>query len=154
MMKSINVNHNGFFLAEYPDIWNHLTFAIDGEAVNFAHQPDLLTRTAVTIGQRYHLRPSLSLPLEESWYFFKPRYQLDWLSYDLNLGEFSTLLEIPAHPTRSIPLYDLDMGLIFERPLQFKHYYFSQTLEPRAYYLYVPYRIQDFYASKNSFVFQ
>ncbi len=138
------------FLAEYPDIWNHLTFAIDGEAVNFAHQPDLLTRTAVTIGQRYHLRPSLSLPLEESWYFFKPRYQLDWLSYDLNLGEFSTLLEIPAHPTRSIPLYDLDMGLIFERPLQFKHYYFSQTLEPRAYYLYVPYRNQDLYPNFDS----
>lgn len=138
------------FLAEYPDLLFNLTFAINGEAVNFSHLPDLLTRTVVTTGQRYHLRPSIRLPLENSWYYFKPRYQLDWLSYDLSLGEFSEILDLPSHPTRTIPLYDLDMGLIFERELHYKQYSFSQTLEPRAYYLYVPYRNQNLYPNFDS----
>jgi LPS-assembly protein len=138
------------FLAVYPDLWFDLTFALDGEAVSFAHRPDLLTQSKVTIGQRYHLRPSLTLPLEDTWYFFKPRYQLDWLSYDLSLGEFSNTLDLPRHPTRTIPLYDLDTGLIFERDLQYKKYCFTQTLEPRAYYLYVPYRNQNLYPNFDS----
>lgn len=138
------------FLAEYPELWFNFAFALDGEAVSFAHKPALLTKTPVTVGQRYHLRPSLTLPLEDTWYFFKPRAQLDWLSYDLQLGTFSELLNLPSHPTRTIPLYDLDMGLIFERDWQYKNYLFSQTLEPRAYYLYVPYRNQNLYPNFDS----
>src|SRR6185295_14651995 len=46
-------------------------------------------------------------------------------------------------PTRSVPIFSLDAGLIFERQLNLFGNDFSQTLEPRAYYLRVPYRNQD-----------
>lgn len=138
------------FHALYPEQWWNFTFELTGETVNFAHQPDIMTQAAVTVGQRYHLRPSLSMPLADSWFFFTPRYQLDWLSYSLSLGEAAAPLELPSRPTRTIPLYDLDMGLIYERDWRYHETRFSQTLEPRLYYLYVPYRNQNLYPNFDS----
>ena len=37
----------------------------------------------------------------------------------------------------------MDSGLVFERPLKFAGNDFIQTLEPRAFYLYIPERDQD-----------
>lgn len=138
------------FQASYPDQWLNFTFGLNGEAVSFAHRPDINTQQPVTVGQRYHLRPSLSFPLQDTWYFFTPRLQVDWLSYDLELGYYAELADLPKNPWRTIPLYDVDGGLIYERDLHYKKYNFTQTLEPRAYYLYVPYRDQDFYPNFDS----
>lgn len=138
------------FDALYPDLWCHLSLGLNGEMVNFNHKPQLITFVPVTTGQRFHLRPSLFLPLQESWYFFKPRIQLDWLYYALKLGTEEQALHFPSSPSRAIPLYDLDTGLIFERLLHYRDYSFIQTLEPRAYYLYVPYRQQFQYPDFDS----
>lgn len=138
------------FKALYPDQFLNFTFALDGEAVSFAHRPDINTLAPVTTGQRFHLRPSISYPLQDMWYFFTPRLQVDWLAYNLDLGEFAQLADLPQTPARTIPLYDIDGGLIYERELYYKKYEFTQTLEPRAYYLYVPYRNQDFYPNFDS----
>jgi LPS-assembly protein len=138
------------FQSTYPNQWLNSTVGLNGEMVNFAHRPDLITQAPLTIGQRYHLRPSLSVPVQESWYFFIPRAQLDWLRYELRLSEDAIEKDLPENPSRSIPIYDIDSGLIFERDFHFKKYSFVQTLEPRLYYLYVPYRDQHFYPDFDS----
>jgi LPS-assembly protein len=42
-----------------------------------------------------------------------------------------------------VPIFSLDSGLVFERSLDFRGEAWTQTFEPRAYYLRVPYRDQD-----------
>jgi LPS-assembly protein len=90
------------------------------------------------------------LPLQESWYFLKPRLQVDWLYYALKLGENAQDWNFPNHPNRVIPLYDIDSGLFFDRLLHVGNYTFTQTLEPRAYYLYVPFHSQFQYPDFDS----
>lgn len=138
------------FQALYPDSLGHLTFGLIGEIVNFEHRPALITYTPVTTGERYHFRPSVSLPLQDSWYRFIPRAQVDWLHYSLSLGDDVSPQGIPTNPSRAIPMVDVDATLIFDRPLMFSTYRFQQTLEPRAYYLYVPYKAQYQYPDFDS----
>jgi LPS-assembly protein len=138
------------FQGYYPDQWLNFSIGLNGEAVNFNHLPDLVTNKDLTTGQRYHLRPSLSRPWQESWFYFTPRVQLDWLYYSLELGEDALGNDWPTQPTRLIPLYDIDSGLFFERNVFFRDFAFIQTIEPRAYYLYVPYHDQHFYPDFDS----
>lgn len=46
-------------------------------------------------------------------------------------------------PDRELPIASLDGGLFFDRPLQFSGSDWLQTLEPRFFYLYAPYRDQS-----------
>ncbi len=138
------------FQAIYPNQILNLYFELNGETVNFTHRPDILTQTPVTTGQRFHLRPSVSLPWEEPWFYITPRIQVDWLQYSLKLSEIAQLEDLPTEPNRTIPLYDVDSGLFFERDIQFKRFKGIQTFEPRLYYLYVPYRDQHFYPDFDS----
>jgi len=138
------------FQATYPNQWLNLTLGLNGEAVNFNHRTELITQLPVTTGQRFHLRPSVSLPWQEPWYYITPRVQMDWLQYSLRLGTDALAQNLPENPSRTIPLYDIDSGLFFERDIQFKQFSGIQTFEPRIYYLYVPFRDQHFYPDFDS----
>ena len=46
-------------------------------------------------------------------------------------------------PDRGVPITSIDSGLYFDRNTQLFGTNFRQTLEPRAYYLYVPEEDQD-----------
>jgi len=48
-----------------------------------------------------------------------------------------------ADPTRTTPLYSIDSGIFLEREISFGEHSFLQTLEPRIFYLRVPYRDQS-----------
>lgn len=111
-----------------------LRYDLRTEVVAFEHP------TKVT-GTRFDIEPAVSLPLEWSYAFVRPRvayrqtqYQLD---YPGNTGAAND-----TSPSRGAPILSLDSGLIFERPLSFGDSAFTQTLEPRLYYLRVPYRSQ------------
>src|SRR6185436_3850377 len=54
-------------------------------------------------------------------------------------------LEDPNLPeaTRGLPIYSLDSAVTFERNARFRGRDFIQTLEPRLYYVYIPFRPQD-----------
>jgi LPS-assembly protein len=45
--------------------------------------------------------------------------------------------------TRSVPIFSTDSGMVFERDDSFMGNDYLQTLEPRLYYVYIPYRNQD-----------
>ena len=48
-----------------------------------------------------------------------------------------------SRPAARVPTFSLDSGLVFERDASFFGRAFRQTLEPRAFYVYTPYRDQS-----------
>ncbi len=84
-------------------------------------------------GERYDIRPSVSFPLRAPAGFLIPKATLNYTAYDLTDNESTQ----DKTPDRLIPSFSADSGLFFERELQLSSRSFLQTLEPRAYYLYV-----------------
>ncbi|MWV15236.1 LPS assembly protein LptD [Pseudomonas sp. L-22-4S-12] len=94
-------------------------------------------------GDRIHLEPGVSLPLNWSWGYLKPTIKYLHTDYDLDLDQEgkNTLLaeqEYSSSQDRGVGLFNLDSGLYFDRNTSLFGTNYRQTLEPRLYYLYVP----------------
>lgn len=95
-------------------------------------------------GQRLDAYPYLSLPIEAAGWFLRPQLGYRYTAYSLDDLQYSgNALLTNRHPHRGVPIASLDAGLVFERQMQWGAAAWTQTLEPRAYYLRVPYRDQD-----------
>ena len=90
-------------------------------------------------GSRLDIQPGLSLPLESGYGFLTPRLAFRHTQYALQGTEDAA----PTRPVRNLPLLSVDSGLFFEREMAPGGTATLQTLEPRLYYLYVPYVDQD-----------
>ena len=108
-----------------------LELGFTGEAVQFE-------RAEGVVGSRVDVLSTLSWPLRGAAGFLVPKLSLRYTQYDLK----NTSPTADAQPSRSLPLFSLDSGLVFERELTAGHAV-RQTLEPRLYYLYVPKRDQQ-----------
>ncbi|MCL2657478.1 MAG: LPS-assembly protein LptD [Betaproteobacteria bacterium] len=71
--------------------------------------------------------------------FITPKLGLHMTQYDLD----QRVSAGPANASRVLPIASVDAGLFFERAMELGGKAFEQTLEPRLYYLNVPYRYQD-----------
>jgi LPS-assembly protein len=101
---------------------------IRSEYVNFARADSLE-------GQRIDLRPFLRFERDEL-----SRYVVAELDYRYTGYQLSEAIAGTSTPDRSLPSLGVEGGLRFERISDGGS---LQTLEPRAFYLYVPYRDQD-----------
>ena len=108
-------------------------------------------RDKTVTANRIDLRPELSWPLQTSGAFVKPAVTLRFTQYWLNNQDIGTADTI----TRTLPLISLDSGLIFEHDTTLGGNPYIHTLEPRLYYLYVPFTDQNdiplFDTSQNDF---
>jgi LPS-assembly protein len=123
------------FAGAWPPGAGGLSYQLHGEMVNF-QQSDAVT------GLRLDLWPTVGWTLERPWGYVKPQAGFRYTGYQLD----NTAPDASDAPARSTPVASLDSGLVFERPLQIDWLGVSsgtQTLEPRLFYLYVPYRDQD-----------
>ena len=109
-----------------------LELKLDSEATRFAH-PD----PSEPEGTRVLAYPRLRLPLTNSFGFLTP--QIGWHATYYALDD-----NAPAEQriTRNLPIFSLDAGVTFDRPFRFADQDYEQTLEPRAYYVFAPYRDQ------------
>jgi len=89
-------------------------------------------------GHRVDLYPSLSLDLSRPWGYLRPKLGMRDTRYALDGEPAGT----PRNPRRTLPIASLDAGLTFERRMQLAGRPYTQTLEPRLYYLYIPRRSQ------------
>ncbi|GLX89266.1 LPS-assembly protein LptD [Pseudomonas weihenstephanensis] len=99
-------------------------------------------------GTRLNLAPSMSLPMTASYGYVTPSLKYMYTQYDLDLDTKGkqTLLkgeQYNSSQTRSVPIASIDSGLYFDRNTQWFGTNYRQTLEPRAFYLYVPERDQS-----------
>jgi LPS-assembly protein len=108
-----------------------LNYGFDSEAVDFQRS------TGVT-GWRLDLNPKASLNFVGPGYFVRPSVGYRATQYQLS----NTLPGEPARPSRALPIASLDTGLELERAAGSRDQR-TVTLEPRAMYLYVPYRDQS-----------
>jgi len=95
-------------------------------------------------GTRFASYTSIAYPvLSASWYV-TPKIALHASYYDTNwyASELPTYAGRAHRHTRVLPLLSLDTGMTFERDATLFGQTSVQTLEPRLYYLYVPYRDQ------------
>ena len=122
--------------SDYPDLPNRLNFQINSEFVYFDRPGDFTTEQLTATGQRLHLQPSVDFPLIYPASFFIPKLQLDGTFYALRNQNQPNQ---PSTISRVLPIFDIDSGIYLER--MFSHY--TQTLEPRLFYLFVPESNQD-----------
>lgn len=111
-------------------------------------------------GDRINLAPEVSLPLDWTYGFLKPSIKYMYTRYDLDLdnkgkqdiangvaaanagGPDFLYGEYSRNQSRNVPIFSVDSGLFFDRKTQWFGKNYTQTLEPRLFYLYVPYRDQ------------
>ncbi len=88
---------------------------------------------------RLNIQPSISYPLLKEGAYFTPRLQLSFTHYNIlnQISGFQSAIQ------RTTPLFSVDSGLFFDRQFDWGNHSYQQTLEPRLFYLYVPYRDQN-----------
>ncbi|GHA89856.1 LPS assembly protein LptD [Cognatilysobacter bugurensis] len=135
-----------------------LEIGIDGEAVRFEHE-------VFDAGSRIDIKPYAAMSLEGAAWFVRPKVAWRYTGYDLEPGR-ARAIAVPraaaalgiraenltdeqirsfydATPSRSVPISSLDMGVYFDRTAAIRGERYLQTLEPRLYYLRVPYEDQS-----------
>lgn len=96
-----------------------------------------LDNGALATGNRVNLEPEISWAAEAPGWFLRTRASYQHISYQLEQQALGT----SDNPDLNIPVYSLDSGLVFERPLARGG--FTQTLEPRLFYLFSDYEDQS-----------
>ncbi|MET0616368.1 MAG: LPS assembly protein LptD, partial [Luteibacter sp.] len=117
---------------------NWLDVGVDTEAVAFRK---LDPAPGQIDGNRLDLAPYLSADFSGAAWFVRPRVEYRYTDYRLD-SDYSKYYAKQS-PSRSVPISSIDAGLIFDRQTSLFGSSYTQTLEPRLYYLYVPYRNQD-----------
>jgi LPS-assembly protein len=112
-----------------------LEAGLSAEAVRFTHAD----RDAS--GTRLDFEPYLRAPISGSAWYVTPQIAWRYTSYSLEDSLVTTSGQKSL--SRSLPVLSLDAGAYFERNYTWSGKPFVQTLEPRLYYLRVPYRDQD-----------
>ena len=84
-------------------------------------------------GTRFTLYPSISIPFNQSYGYITPKFGVHHTSYNLN--NIANNLESQQ---RTLPIFSLDSGLYFDRDVKLANNDYSQTIEPRMYYVYIP----------------
>src|SRR6476661_2436532 len=113
--------------------WLGLTWSGTGEYARFAQE------ALVPTGERVVAYPTVAWMRQGSAWFFNARGGVHMREYLLD----QTTAALPdRHPSYAIPIASVDTGLVFERDLDVLKTPLTQTLEPRAFYVYVPYKRQ------------
>ncbi|OGT03969.1 MAG: organic solvent tolerance protein [Gallionellales bacterium RIFCSPLOWO2_02_60_31] len=107
--------------------------AFAGEFVDFAHP---VSENA----QRLVLNPSVSYPLvSDAAFYLTPKVALHSTYYAMGANNTRAY----SSSSRTLPLYSVDGGIAFERDWNLFGSGYLHTLEPRAFYVYVPYKDQN-----------
>ncbi|MCC7487943.1 MAG: LPS-assembly protein LptD [Burkholderiales bacterium] len=113
-----------------PDLMN-ADFDLQAQYTGFDH-------VSLVTGGRLVAYPSLSVPLRTAYAWFTPKAGVNFTKYviDPNKDGF-------RDSTRTLPVVSADAGLVFERTGALGGVPIIQTLEPRLYYVYIPYKDQN-----------
>ncbi len=106
--------------------------ALPAEFARFSH-------ATLVEGTRIMARPTFSAPFLTPGFFFTPKIGVHTAGYNLD----RTAVGQPDRQNVTVPWVSMDTGLIFEKPLKLAGRDYTQTIEPRLYYVRAPYRNQD-----------
>lgn len=107
--------------------------AFAGEYVDFSHPTALNAKRLV-------LNPSVSYSLlNDQAYYFTPKIGLHSTQYVMGANNTAAL----ANASRALPILSVDSGMELEREWSWFGKEYVQMLEPRAFYVHIPYKDQD-----------
>nr|WP_307729704.1 MULTISPECIES: LPS-assembly protein LptD [unclassified Massilia] len=106
-------------------------WAIDAEATRFSHP-------TLDSGNRLLTVSQLSYPWVRPGYYVTPKLMLHATKYNMD-GDAGR----PSSLTRTLPIFSVDSGMVFERDTKLFGAAATQTLEPRLFYVRTPYKDQD-----------
>jgi LPS-assembly protein len=136
--RSISVNSRPY--KRLPQIRLNYTSPYQGLGINYGLRSEIVSYdrgkdldNENVNGLRLDLLPSISYPIQTVSSFIKPKLGLRFTQY--NLEDNNTFEDSPS---RTLPIFSLDSGVIFERNFNLAGKDYLQTLEPRLYYLYIP----------------
>ncbi|CAM5183689.1 LPS-assembly protein LptD [Oligella ureolytica] len=96
-------------------------------------------------GTRFTSYSTISYPIVRPGWYITPKvglhfshYETDWIG--ANSAQDGSRIRAQS---RTLPIFSIDSGMTFERDTTFFGNAAKQTLEPRLYYLYIPYRDQS-----------
>ncbi|AYQ27791.1 MULTISPECIES: LPS-assembly protein LptD [unclassified Polaromonas] len=122
---------------------NGFDWSIEGDYTRFSADSNL---TKQPNSNRAFTRLQLARPWLSPSGFITPKVQLHATTY-----QFDSMLPNGATTaSRVVPTFSLDAGLQFERNASFLGRSFTQTLEPRAFYVRTPYRDQSLLPNYDS----
>ncbi len=98
---------------------------------------------------RLHLEPTINLPLSNGWgslnteaKMLATHYQQDDIKYWNESVDTTKTNQLKSSVNRVMPQFKVDGKMVFDRDMDWAQGY-TQTLEPRMQYLYIPYRDQS-----------
>lgn len=106
-------------------------WAIDAEATRFAHPTFDSGNRLLTVSQ-------VSYPWVRPGYYVTPKLMLHATKYNMD-GDAGG----PSSLSRTLPIFSVDSGMVFEREAKLFGSAATQTLEPRLFYVRTPYKDQD-----------
>ncbi len=98
---------------------------------------------------RFSTYPSISFPMNRSYGYVTPKIGINYTSYSLDSISSSptqygsNVMSYDKTADRTLPIFSLDSGLFFERDMRIVNRNYSQTFEPRLFYVYIPYQDQS-----------
>ena len=118
---------------------------VDFEAVRFSHDSldpgNPLNLLRYDGGDRVDVEPYLRFPFGGNAWFLTPQLAWRYTGYSA-LDGAPVELGADSSASRSVPIASVDAGVYFERNLTWGGRNYVHTLEPRLYYLRVPFRDQ------------
>jgi LPS-assembly protein len=96
-------------------------------------------------GSRLTVYPSMTMPLTSTYGFVTPKLGLHTTYYNLKDNNFIVNGSNVSNnsDSRTLPIFSLDSGLYFERDFSLSKDNYTQTIEPRLFYVYIPNKNQD-----------
>ncbi|MFS2034831.1 LPS-assembly protein LptD [Polaromonas sp. CT11-55] len=116
---------------------NGFDWSIEGDYTRFSADRTLTNQPN---SNRAYTKLQVSRPWLSSSGFITPKVQLHATSYQFDAP---LLADGARSASRVVPTFSLDSGLQFERQASFLGRSFTQTLEPRAFYVRTPFRDQS-----------
>ena len=121
--------------------WGKTTF--NNQFTEFKIDP-LATNQAVKSASRFFSQGSVTYPLNTAYGFITPKIGYNYASYNLNEidqtisnQQYGSILDKSS--SRAVPIFSIDSGLFFDRDMKVVSNSYTQTLEPRLFYVYIPY---------------
>ena len=124
-------------------------FMLDGQFSRFetVRQDNCLTNYLNCNAQRAVGQAQVSRPFVTPYGYVTPKFIMNTRSY-----QFEDALSSNGQTSASVsvPTFSLDSGVVFERPSNLLGRDWTQTFEPRAFYVYSPYRSQNYLPNYDS----
>jgi LPS-assembly protein len=122
----------------YPAFWDTMDFSFKGLATYYTRSEGPGDTVPPVLGGRLVAQPNFSWPIENLWGYITPTLRVNARTYSLT----HQVQDFRPQINSVLPIASIDTGIYFNRDTNFMDHVYTQTIEPRLFYLFVPFQNQ------------